>query len=528
MVRRIFVALLLWLALAGPAFAADYKFSVDRNFSDIMIRQDGGVDIKYELAFTCSPGAHPIDIVDVGFPNNYYDLGSVRARLNGLPLSDIRKSSYIPVGVEVHLGEHQLMPGQHGTLEVTATNPHMVFPDSEDTNLASVEFYPTYYGSQYTSGTTQLRVSFHFPPGAHDQEVKWHYSEITEQSQDADGRLVYTWKMDQASPSTQYKFGVSFPKTLVNQVFEPVPQSAYTQTTGGKSGSGSPCLAPLFIIGMVAFFMVIGIIQGRRAKMKYFPPAAAVEGAEIKVGLTAPEAALLLEMPLNKVAAMLIFSLSKKGAVALLPSDHLVLKILDRNAPDLRDYEKSLLELIQMDGTIVKEDFEKYFVKMVNGVNAKMKGFNLAKTRAHYQAIMEQAWQQAQDSANSAELSKNIDQSFPWLMLDKNLDGRLKDSIGDRSVIMPVWFYSGYHSPAGAGAAPVRTGPVSGVEFANQVVSRIENVSNRAISKLESFTMGVTKATNPKALQTSGGHGGGGGCACACAGCACACAGGGR
>ena len=51
----------------------------------------------------------------------------------------------------------------------------------------------------------------------------------------------------------------------------------------------------------------------KRRKMEYLPPALAVEGTGVKRGLTAVEAAILLEAPLNKVMTMILFGLVKKG-----------------------------------------------------------------------------------------------------------------------------------------------------------------------------------------------------------------------
>jgi len=523
MVKKLFAAVTLVLLLGGAAFAADYKFSVDENFSDIIIREDGGVDIKYQLTFTCAKNGKPIDIVDVGLPNNYFELDSVRARINETPVSGIKNSAFIPVGVEVPLSGHEINPGSTGTLMLEASNPHMVFPDSQDANFASVEFYPTYFGNQFTTGATRLRVAIHFPPGADSQKVKWHYSEFNRMEQDQEGRLVYIWELDKASPSEQYKFGVSFPKTLVKNVFPPLEPENYTSEKSWGKKLTDNCGGPAFVFGLIGFFIIAGYIAERRRRMRYFPPVASVEGVEIKRGLTAPEAALLLEVPLNKVAAMIIFGLKKKDVIDISTMPKLNIKVLNKNAQGLFPYETGFLELIDPEGAIAEKSLSPFFIKMINAVKDKLKGFNIEKTRAHYRSIIDQAWDQVKSSGTDAQASQLLDQSFSWLMIDKNMDHKLKDSLGQRQVSPPIWFYTrGYHPVT----APSKSSPVSGVQFADQVVSRIEGVSNAAVAKLESLSGLVTNTTNPPPKST-GSHSGGG-CACACAGCACACAGGGR
>jgi hypothetical protein len=525
MTRKFLVALLMAMACRA-ALAGDYKFSVDENFSDIIVREDGGIDIKYLLTFTCARDGKPIDIVDVGFPNNYFELDSVRAWIDGSQVSGIKNSSFIPVGVEVPLTGHEIGPGMTGTLTMLGSNPHMVFPDSEDSNYASVEYYPTYYGSEFTTGTTKLRVGFHFPPGADKQKVKWHYEEFTRSEQDSEGRLVYVWEINDASPSRQYKFGVSFPKSLVKEVFAPIEPANFETKKSWTGNLTDNCGGPAFVFGLIGIFIFAGYIAERRRRMRYFPPAAKVEGLEIKRGLTAPEAALLLEVPLNKVAAMIMFGLKQKGAIDISTMPKLNITVLNKNLQGLRPYETAFIALVDTQGGLPEKALSPFFIKMIKDVKDKMVGFNLEQSRRHYRSIITQAWDQVKNSGTEAEAGRLLEQSLTWLMIDKDMDDKLRDSLGQRQVSPPVWLYTrGTGMVHGSGGS---TSPMPGVQFANQVVTRIEGVANGAVTKLEGFTTGITNTTNPPPKSTGSHGGGGGGCACACAGCACACAGGGR
>ena len=57
---------------------------------------------------------------------------------------------------------------------------------------------------------------------------------------------------------------------------------------------------------------ILGVINGQRRKLKYLPPKIAIEGHGIKRGLTAVEAAILMEQPLDKVMTMILFGVVKK------------------------------------------------------------------------------------------------------------------------------------------------------------------------------------------------------------------------
>ena len=72
------VCAMLVTALPG-AWAQDYRFSLDRNISHVIVNRDGSADIEYWLTYTCDSGAHPIDIIDVGLPKRGYNLSSAQA-----------------------------------------------------------------------------------------------------------------------------------------------------------------------------------------------------------------------------------------------------------------------------------------------------------------------------------------------------------------------------------------------------------------------------------------------------------------
>ncbi|HUW15196.1 MAG TPA: hypothetical protein VM537_36115, partial [Anaerolineae bacterium] len=77
------------------ALAQDYSFTVDSNISSVYVQEDGSVDIVYDITYTNDPGAHVIDIADIGLPNDYYDLSSATATIDGKPVVGIYKSEWL-------------------------------------------------------------------------------------------------------------------------------------------------------------------------------------------------------------------------------------------------------------------------------------------------------------------------------------------------------------------------------------------------------------------------------------------------
>ena len=188
-----------------------YKFSVPQEIVEVSINLDGSADIEYWITFKVEPGGQIIDIVDIGFPNKHYKLGSVTADVDGHPISDIRVSEVVNIGVEIHLGGFAI--SDTGTLHVRGNQPYMIFEDTEEEDMASVEFGNTWWGSAYTTGTTNLTTRIIFPSTVDSSTyTKWHRDEPDLQYYLVNGRKVFLWHEPNALPDRQYQYGISFPK----------------------------------------------------------------------------------------------------------------------------------------------------------------------------------------------------------------------------------------------------------------------------------------------------------------------------
>ena len=547
MVKRLSLLLLFFFFTTTNIFSQDYHFSVDKNYSILFINNDGTCTINYEIQFTCDEYTHPIDIVDIGMPNEWYDLKSASAEVDGYALSEIKHSEYVHPGVEVHLGSHQISPGETGTLLFAINAKNMLFPDTEDTAYVSIEFSPAWYGSQFTYGTTALECYFLFPPGVNPEEPRYHEKKFTNAGVDSTGRVWYEFSNPNASPSSQYIFGASFPKkyipkdAIVRKVRHRFSFGRLIATIFAKLAGSCPCL----IIGFFIFITVFGIVNSSKRKMKYLPPALSVEGVGIKRGLTAVESAILLELPLNKVATMILFGAIKKGVLKVKKREPLILEVAKRgkDTPELHDYEKDFMNAIDQNGKVQKRKLRTTFTELIKSVNKKTKGFSRKKTREYYRGILNRAWTEMK-GANTPELKGEVfDKNLGWLMMDKDYKDKMNNTFSGTNIVAPIWW--GHYSPAyarplatvspnaGIGTPNISMPQLPGANFANSMVSGIENFSNRIVGNLTGFQSAVTKATNPVPVSKSSGggwssSGGGCACACACAGCACACAGGGR
>ncbi len=569
-ILRISLLLLIICLFLTPsqALAQTYYFSVDKEEVNVYWQSDGTASIDYVIVFSNSTSASPIDYVDIGIPNSNFDTTSITADVNGTPVNDISRSGFQgkgDAGVAVGLGNLAIRPGQTGQVHVfIGVVRDVLRMDSKDSKYASAVFSPNWFGSEYVTGTTDLTVIYHLPAEVKPEEPRWHaapagFPSEPEAALDQDERIVYIWHNPQASGSIQYRFGASFPAKYVPA--SAVPRPSIWETLGIDQGTffgGCFCVGlVLFIFGMV----YTAFRTSERRKLQYLPPRIAIEGHGIKRGLTAIEAAILLEQPLDKILTMILFAVIKKNAASVVTRDPLEIKATDPQPADLQPYEVKFLEAFkETDKAKRRKLLQEMMIDLVQTLSSKMKGFSRRETIDYYRDIIKRAWEQVETAGTPEVKSEKYNEVMEWTMLDKNYDQRTQDVFRTGPVFVPIWwprydpgFGRGATTiPSGGGPAP-SIGPtpggglslphLPGADFAASLVKGTQSFSSSVVGNVAEFTSGVTQKTNPVPITTSsgttGGSRSGGGssggsthcvcaCACACAGCACACAGGGR
>lgn len=546
------------LLLPVVAFAQTYSYSLPQQFIDVYWNEDGTSSIDYVFIFVNDPSGPTIEYVDVGVPNRNYDMNSVVAYANGVELSDIESSPYVQPGVAVGLGAHSIPPGQTGEVRVFIGRVRdVLYPDDVDENYTSAVFIPNHFEGGSISGSTETVLTYHFPPGMQPEEPRWHeappgFSQEPEGGIDDQGRLTYTWRNPNSDGTRQYKFGASFPKQYIQE--SAIVTGAGTTGASGASAIGdfigclSPFIIPLICFGGIAGLIIWGVTSNSRRKLKYLPPKISIEGHGIKRGLTAVEAGILMEEPMDKIMTMILFGVLKKNAARVVSRDPLEIKLEDQLPENLRKYEEDFLLAFQEKSKGKrKKSLQKMMIDLVKTVGKKMKGFSRKETVAYYKDITSRAWQQVEAADTPEVKSEKFDQHMEWTMLDEDYDDRTRDVFRTGPVFVPVWwprYDPGFgRAPTGTArtSAPStgRAGPsmptLPGSAFAGSVVTGVQSFSSSVVGSITDFTSSITNITNPppkppaSSFSRSGGGGGGGcACACACAGCACACAGGGR
>lgn len=605
---RLIVALLLSalaLLTAAPAWA-NYRFSVPEMRMTSTIRPDASVEIEYEIRFENSGQA--IDVVDIGLPHEGYNLRNMIASIDDKPLTDIRTSSYIPIGVEVNLRQHAIPTGQSATFRFSAVMPDMVFNDTTRDDFASFRITPTWFDDNLLMGSTDLQIAVRLPPGVQPDQVLHQGKAFTNKAVFADSSLV-GWRIENARLSGPHMVGLSFPRASMSRVvvvtrlellarwFEKSPEVRlisglllaamfgifFFRYSGGTGWSlffflfaGWALLYAyhprLQLWTMPLWLAVCALMEWRlrRKRSVYLPPLVHVEGGGIKRGLTAPEAAVLLELPLGKVVTLVIFGMLKKGLLVQLAAEPLRVgvapafqgmrrparrKAAAKLGTVIHTYEHEFMDAVDGVSDVEDTDFSDALNTLVTHVSDRVMAFDVEETKAYYRSIVARAWTQAKAIGEVELRTKEVDKNLEWMLIDDGWSSSFTtwDQSGYR--YRPSWVRSATPSSGGvaAGLPDVGGGKHSAPSLGDVTASFAgwaENVTGKLASTISPSQLKAAAGESGGAINlsgadkvtgdvlaaffsgsgSSGGGGGGGGSSCACAGCACACAcaGGGR
>ncbi len=526
--RTYFLAVILVLTvvlMASSVVAAQTDqtivYSVDHQWAQIFINQDGTIDLTYNITLTVTSGV--IHGFYVGQPKADFTPGqAVDQYGNNLQASDASSGSDYRVDVTLN---QPLTAGNSIWFTVTTNVAGMISNDTQNPGNLGMQFAPEWTDVPIND----VRVQIVLPPGATTSDVKTAQNFYNSTST-VEGRLAVYWQIPVLQPNEQHIVGVSFPAKYLPDYSPPQP-----------SGLGDlEALLLVFGLAIFAIFVLVGIVVAFR-KNTYSTPKVSMETLGIKRGLTAVEASYLLDLKPPQIVTEILYSLLQKRAVwAQETKPSLKLQVL---APyenktgsaenPLRYYEIDFLNSLKADGALDEEKLAHAIMFLRDTVEQKLQGYSRKDTVDYYRKIAAQAWTQV-EQAGTVELASNAyDEQLLWLMLDPNQRLRTEAVFKDRTFQPnPLWFwwwygYTTYHphptyqpnvqAPAQSAKPPA----ILGAEFANNIATAVEKTSNNIVVNVEKFANAIVppppKASNEPAHHKAD-------CVCACATCACACA----
>jgi hypothetical protein len=520
---------------AGFANAQSLTYTVNQEWAQLFINQDGTVDLTYNMSLTINNGI--MSAFDLGMPNRDFTIGTAVDQYG----RQLHTYSYTPDVASVDFID-KLNAGQTIWYTITVNVAGMISNDTTNPGNYGMEFAPQW---DKNVPVNNVRVQIVMPEGVNVNDVKTLPDKFWNNSGTVDGKTALYWEVPNLQAGQQYPIGVSFPSQFLPN-FTPTAPGAF-------GGIDIGTIIAIIVFVVIFLFILIFLVARAVKKNPYSAPKVSMETLGIKRGLTAVEASSLLELKPTQIVTEILYSLLQKRAVwAEASKPSLKLKILPpyenktgtKDNP-LRYYEIDFLNALKPDGTLDEEKLAHTVTFLRDTVEQKLQGYNRKDTVDYYRKIVTTAWGQVEQAGTEELASKAYDEQLLWLMLDPNQKAKTATVFQNR-VFMPdplwFWWWYGYtiwyphptyhpnvNIPAQSGPAPT----IPGADFANNIATSLENTTNNIVVNLEKFAAAIVPPA-PKASHEPARSGSdcvcachACACACACVSCACACAGGG-
>jgi hypothetical protein len=514
--------LTLAISAVSRVNALSLVYTVDHEWAQIFINQDGTIDLTYNITVTVTQGS--MGGFYVGQPNSDFTPGQAVDQY-GNSLQVVDASSGGNYRVDVTLNE-RLAAGQSIWFQVTTNVAGLIANDTTNSGNYRLLFPPQWIPDVPIN---DARVQIVLPPGVTTNDIKYDPAKPWNNTSTVNGQLAVYWEIPILQAGEQDTLAVSFPAKYMPDYNPPQP-----------SALPDLSLVPLILLPIIAIILIVAVVSLAR-KSAYASPRVSMETLGIKRGLTAVEASYLLNLKPTEIVTEIIYSLLKKRAVwAQETKPSLKLRVLapyenktGSSENPLQYYEIDFLHSLKADGTLDEEKLAHTVMFLRDTVEQKLQGFSRKDTVDYYRRIVSQAWTQV-EQAGTVELASNAyDEQLLWLMLDPSQRARTQTVFRDRVIQPnPLWFwwwygYTVYHphptyTPnVNAPTQSAKPPTIPGADFANNVATAVENTSNNIVVNLEKFANAIVppppKASHEPAHPKAG-------CVCACAACACACA----
>ena len=501
----------------------DIEYHLEHQWAKIWILPDGTIDLLYDIGITCDQGE--IRRVDVVQPREDFTVGQVKDDRGRI----LRTESLVEedwYAVRIWLSE-PLLAGFTVRLMVISNVGKMIWEDETNEGNVGMQFTPATWRG--TTEKVSLKVSIVLPEGVTRNNIK-----TTERlwdnafhDDDEGGKLVLYWEEENWDPRERFECGVSFPKEYVERYEK-------------KEATGFAGITTVFLTLGLAALILLALIAGivavvARSKRSYLQPVLAIESLGIRRGLTAVEAAQLLETPPSRIVVMMLYSLMKKHVVWVRNvKPTLKLRVMEKLPETLHYYEYDFLKAVRKGGTMNEELLAKAIMTLRSGVRARMRGYCRKDTVDYYKNILNKAWDEVRRAQTSELMSSLYDERLLWLLLDPDYKERTKE-VFEETVFYPNpgwWWYQyndGYYSPSPRERIEnpresIDLREIPGVRFADTVASAMEQTTSRFVSDIEKFANSIIPEPLPSEKTSHEPVHQGSSCVCACANCACVCA----
>jgi len=524
MYRKLLIFLVAAVLVISLCYAQGIRYRIVREYVTLSVEPDAVCTLTYNLTVRVEEGVIP-NYVAIGMPNPDFTVIEVLEVETGEELSHEEVKEPDNCRVVMHISS-PIGPGEERTFYLVAEVRNLVFKDKENPGNAGLQFTPSWYDAPIDD----LRVTIILPPGVGRDEFRNvpDYDNLLT----VDGRVALYWERHGLAPGEKFTVGVSFPEEYLT-VSVPEAPSELTFTWEDIFA----IVLVIIFFGAIIVSIIIGVMELTHAMKKetYESPFLMIEALGPRKGLYAPEAAWLIESGKRKpdytrILTMILYSLVRKGAVEIVSTSPLRLKVLGE-VEGLRYYERAFLKCIEEDGALKEKCLVKVIDVLDKGVAEKIRGYNRRETVEYYRKIVERAWREVEEAETPEVRLRKAEENTEWLMLDPAFPDRIVVILNHPDPYTPP-----PTDPWVKALPPSERKPsLSIVEFADKTAKTFETITHNIVTDIERFADTVARTIEGRtaaqgrsrpiysvscACVSCA-------CVCACVSCACACASGG-
>ena len=251
------------------------------------------------------------------------------------------------------------------------------------------KFYLTglfYQKDVQVQGTQRLQL--YFPAG---------YLDLSAELSEVEGKTAVSDEAEQAQAE-----GAALAAASASANAEEKPRDYFAENVRGNPILSLSILVALIALALVLYARRLASYRARKALLAgiswagdaWSPPRILVGSYQVpgKVaeGLHPVEVALLMELPLPRVAAIMIEGLRRQGLIELVSESPLRIKILSA-AKAQSDYEESFLGAFDSEGRVLSGLMADFFEAAIKKLQEKVWDCDLEATKTYYRKKIEEA-----------------------------------------------------------------------------------------------------------------------------------------
>ena len=395
------------LALLSPqASAQELTFVITSEDVNVYMAHDGSADINYQIQILVRPDSTAVGSLTIHLPNWHFDTSQMTVTLDGRTLPDLKKVGSSENDLRISLNAAEVMqPDSAHTLSIVVSVGAMALKNPSNSGLARVTFTPTWWDPLYVQSIQELKVHIHLPEG-YNATSKVHATAGAVMGQSGD-RIYFYWNLTDIPADQKNTYYVDFPASWVSKVYDPFwdIQFHFYQNY-------------LYLLVVVLIVAVVVVVARRGFRKPYVKPYLNIEGWGERIGFGPMEAASLLDLERERVAAMFLVDLAMVDAIEV--KDPSTMEIEIKN-PDHAGRSQPFLCCIR-DGKLNSIATTNFLGALKDEVLSKLEDYDLSRTKAHYSGEGHVHWERSRNNK-----APSVDDVL-WVMTDEKAPKHFKDA----------------------------------------------------------------------------------------------------